>query len=287
MSSESQIHLQQISAHVYARVGVANASPLTNSFGANAGAVIGCDAVLVVDTLMSAAQGGQLLSAIRRITDRPIRLCGEHAPSHGPHLGQLRLRCCRRHGHRARIHPPGPARSRQWLGPGATLSHFRREPCRHRDRGAVGDFRQDLRLDLGGVSVELDYPGPTHTAGSIIARIREDDVLFSGDMLFTNYHVTMIDGDVANWCQVLRTLQSTAPRTIIPGHGPISSVADLQAMEEYLRVFDEEATRLCTGKTAADADAIAQELSLRLPSPPRAELPFIVAANLRVRYLPR
>jgi len=105
-------------------------------------------------------------------------------------------------------------------------------------------FRQDLRLDLGGVSVELDYPGPTHTAGSIIARIREDDVLFSGDMLFTNYHVTMIDGDVANWCQVLRTLQSTAPRTIIPGHGPISSVADLQAMEEYLRVFDEEATRL-------------------------------------------
>ncbi|GEM_PF-3340494 len=30
-----QVHLQQISAHVYARVGVTSASPLTNSFGAN------------------------------------------------------------------------------------------------------------------------------------------------------------------------------------------------------------------------------------------------------------
>ena len=33
-----EVHLQQVSAHVYARVGVTNASPLTNSFGANAGA---------------------------------------------------------------------------------------------------------------------------------------------------------------------------------------------------------------------------------------------------------
>jgi hypothetical protein len=48
-----------------------------------------------------------------------------------------------------------------------------------------------------------------------------------------------------------------------------------------------EATRLCAGKTAADTDAIAQELSPRLPGPPRAELQLIVAANLRVRYLPR
>jgi cyclase len=126
-------------------------------------------------------------------------------------------------------------------------------------------FRQDLRLDLGGVSVELDYPGPTHTAGSIIAQVREDDVLFSGDILFTNYHVTMI----------------------VPGHGPVSSVADLGSMEEYLRVFDERATRLCAGKTTADADSIAQEPSARLPDPQRAELAFIVAANLRVRYLPK
>jgi Metallo-beta-lactamase superfamily. len=108
-----------------------------------------------------------------------------------------------------------------------------------------------VRLDVGGVSVELDYPGPTRTAGSILARVREDDVLFSGDILFTNYHVTMIDGDVANWCQVLRNLQGTAPLTIAPGHGPLSSVADLHSMEEYLRVFDVEAARLEKALTGA------------------------------------
>jgi hypothetical protein len=39
-----EVHLQQISAQVYARVGVATASPQNNSFGANASAVIGRDA---------------------------------------------------------------------------------------------------------------------------------------------------------------------------------------------------------------------------------------------------
>ncbi len=282
-----EVHLQQVSAHVYARVGVTNASPLTNSFGANAGAVIGGDAVLVIDTLMSAAEGGQLLSAVRKITDKPIR----HVVNTHHHMDHTWGNCVFAAagatviGHeytRQALHDPGNglARAQRYRIPAENLVGTVIVP-------PSLTFRQDLRLDLGGVSVELDYPGPTHTAGSIIARIREDDVLFSGDMLFTNYHVTMIDADVANWCHALRTLQSTAPRTIVPGHGPVSSVADLQAMEEYLRVFDEEATRLCIGKTAADADTIALELSARLPGPARAELPFIVAANLRVKYLPR
>jgi len=282
-----RVHLQQISAHVYARVGVANASPLTNSFGANAGAVIGNDAVLIIDTLMSAAEGGQLLSAIRRITDRPLR----YVVNTHHHMDHTWGNCVFAAagatviGHeytRQALHEPanGLARAQRYRIPAEKLAGTVIVP-------PSLTFWQDLRLDLGDVSVELDYPGPTHTAGSIIARIREDDVLFSGDMLFTNYHVTMIDADVANWCQALRTLQSTAPRTIVPGHGPVSSVADLQSMEEYLRVFDVEATCLCTGKTAADADAIAQELSLRLPGPPRAELSLIIAANLRVKYLPK
>jgi glyoxylase-like metal-dependent hydrolase (beta-lactamase superfamily II) len=282
-----QVQLQQISAHVYARVGVTSASPLTNSFGANAGAVIGRDAVLIIDTLMSAAEGGQLLAAIREITDRPIR----YVVNTHHHMDHTWGNCVFAAtgatviGHeytRQALHEPanGLARAQRYRIPAENLVGTVIVP-------PSLTFRQDLRLDLGGVSVELDYPGPTHTAGSITARICEDDVLFSGDMLFTNYHVTMIDADVASWCQALRSLQSAAPRTIVPGHGPVSSVADLQSMEEYLRVFDVEATRLCTGKTAADADAIAQELSLRLPGPERAELSLIVAANLRVKYLPK
>jgi glyoxylase-like metal-dependent hydrolase (beta-lactamase superfamily II) len=280
-----QVQLQQISAHVYARVGVTSASPLTNSFGANAGAVVGNDAVLIVDTLMSAAEGGQLLSAIRKITDRPIR----YVVNTHHHMDHTWGNCVFAAagaaviGHeytRQALHEPanGLARAQRYRIPAENLAGTVIVP-------PSLSFRHALRLDVGGVSVELDYPGPTHTAGSILARVREDDVLFSGDILFTNYHVTMIDGDVANWCQVLRNLQGTAQRTIVPGHGPLSSVADLQSMEEYLRVFDVEAARLCAGKTASDANAVAQDLLGCLPGLPRAELLFIVAANLRVKYL--
>jgi len=282
-----EVHLQQISAHVYARIGVANASPLTNSFGANAGAVIGRDAVLIIDSLMAAPEGGQLLPAVRQRTDKPIR----HVVNTHHHMDHTWGNCVFAAagatviGHeytRQALREPanGLARAQRYRIPAENLAGTVIVP-------PSLTFRQDLRLDLGDVSVELDYPGPTHTTGSIIARIREDDVLFSGDILFTNYHVTMIDGDVANWCRVLRALQGTAPRATVPGHGPVSAVADLLSMEEYLRVFDEEATRLCAGKAAADADAIAQELSAVLPGPQRTELPFIVAANLRVRYLPK
>ena len=74
---------------------------------------------------------------------------------------------------------------------------------------------------------------------------------------------------------------------IVPGHGPLSTVADLQTMSDYITVFDKEAKRLCVGKTAADAEAIAQELAKLLPAQNRTELPFMIRVNLAARYLPK
>ena len=48
--------LVQISNHIYSYVDIKDDSP-TYSYGANAGIVIGEDAILVVDTLVSAKEG--------------------------------------------------------------------------------------------------------------------------------------------------------------------------------------------------------------------------------------
>ena len=48
-------------------------------------------------------------------------------------------------------------------------------------------FKQSLKVDLGEVTVELNYPGPSHTAGSITALVPQDKVLFVGDILFSRY----------------------------------------------------------------------------------------------------
>ena len=149
--------------------------------------MIGRDAVLVVDTLMSAAQGGQLLSAIREITDKPIR---DVVNTHH-HMNHTWGNCVfaaagatviGRECTRQALHDPanGLARAQRYRIPEDKLAGTVIVP-------PSLTFRRHLRLDLGGVSVELDYPGPTHAAGSIIARGCEDDVLQgSCESPFTN-----------------------------------------------------------------------------------------------------
>ena len=64
--------LEKISDHVYAYAGTKNPSP-ANSFGANAGIVIGDKGILVVDTLASAKAARRFIEDIRKISDKPIR----------------------------------------------------------------------------------------------------------------------------------------------------------------------------------------------------------------------
>ena len=61
--------LTRISDSIYAYVG-ADDDSLSNSFGANAGIIVGKDAVLVVDTLISNIKANAFIKDIRAITGR-------------------------------------------------------------------------------------------------------------------------------------------------------------------------------------------------------------------------
>ena len=132
-----------------------------------------------------------------------------------------------------------------------------------------------------------DISGPSHTSSSITALVPQDKVLFVEDILFSHYHPYLAEGDLAGWQQALTELEKTSATTIVPGHGPVSSVSDLRDMQEYLRVFDAQARRLCAGKTAADAPTVAEELMKLLPEQGRTELAVMVQGNPTARYLPR
>lgn len=51
--------------------------------------------------------------------------------------------------------------------------------------------------------MRLLYPGPSHTHGSILVWLPESKVLFTGDVLFTNYHPYLAEGDLDSWAKVL------------------------------------------------------------------------------------
>lgn len=71
--AEETAGLTKLSEHVYAAVDFKNASPAANSFGVNTGVVIGNDAVLVVDTRISAKKAQEFIADIRKVTGKPIR----------------------------------------------------------------------------------------------------------------------------------------------------------------------------------------------------------------------
>jgi glyoxylase-like metal-dependent hydrolase (beta-lactamase superfamily II) len=279
--------LQRISDHVYACVGATDASPAANSYGANAGVVVGRDAVLVIDTLMSATHAQRLAEAIGQVTDKPVKYV-VNTYYHVDHVlgncvfvkqGAVVI------GHEnTRLDMPKVA---DRLAHPESLSMTPAELQGTVLAGPVLWFAKSMSIDLGDVTVELNYPGPTHTSGSITAYVPQEKVLFAGDILFTRYHPNIVEGDLGNWQQVLADLEKTPATKIIPGHGPLSSVSDLREMRAYLHEFDAQAKSLCAGKAAADAAAIADVLVQRLPEQNRTELRVMVERSLRARYLPR
>jgi cyclase len=283
--AEEASGLRRISEHVWGYVGTQNPSPGGNSFGANTGLVVGRDAVLAVDTLISAKEASRFLADIRKVTDKPVKYVvnthfhldhsfgnSRFAKEGAVIIAQSHSRNTFARGRLVLAHPTEAGLTAADLE-GTVL------------QAPNITFPDSLTIDLGGVTAELCYPGPTHTNDSITVYIPEDKVLFVGDILFSRYHPYLAEGDIAHWTKVLAQLERTPAAKIIPGHGPVSTAADLKEMRVYLGQFDALARTLCAGKQADDAPAVAKELLKRLPAQNRNLLPGMVERNLRLRYL--
>ena len=77
-------------------------------------------------------------------------------------------------------------------------------------------------LDLGGATLEFIHT-PGHTLGSTCVFLREQGVLFTGDMILGS-STTVISpdhGDMADYIESMRKLLPYDARLIAPGHGPM------------------------------------------------------------------
>ena len=126
-----------------------------------------------------------------------------------------------------------------------------------------------MEIDLGDRKVELIYAGPSHTDGSILVYVPDTRTLFAGDILFTNFHPNMRDGDVKSWISVLDYISTMDAVSIIPGHGPLSGKKDVQEMKQYLMTCDKIGRELsaagkgCQLYCSRDTQDCSQETVLR------------------------
>jgi glyoxylase-like metal-dependent hydrolase (beta-lactamase superfamily II) len=104
-------------------------------------------------------------------------------------------------------------------------------------------FVGDLALRVGDLDVHALQVGPAHTAGDVIAHVPERGLVFTGDILFVDTTPIMWSGPVSNWLRACDRILALDADVIVPGHGPITDAAGVQAMRGYLEYIEREARK--------------------------------------------
>ena len=102
-------------------------------------------------------------------------------------------------------------------------------------------FGGELELQVGDREVRLLEVGPAHTSGDTMAWLPSERVLFTGDILFNGAHPIAWAGPVSNWVAACERIETLAPESIVPGHGPLASLGDVAELKAYLLYLYEQA----------------------------------------------
>ncbi len=213
------------------------------SLDLNVGVIIGERGCVVIDTRIHEVEAEELRSAIRTLTDAPIRwVVNTHW--HWDHtFGNRRFTdapIVSHRGARDRLERDGEA-ARATSG-----SYLGEEDRRHLEAVEITlpdvVFDQRLELDLGDRRLALEYLGRGHTDNDIV--IRADDVLFAGDLVEESAPPIFYDGWPLDWAETLDRVTSSAFRVAVPGHGDLMSpevvarqreqIADVVALAERI-----------------------------------------------------
>lgn len=223
----------------------------------NAGIIVDGEASLLVDTLYDLKLTGEMLATMRRSIPAAATidmLVNTH--SNGDHCYGNQLV-----GDAQIIASAKTAEEMQEMLPGSMAALMKQAP----HLGALGAFASrafapfdfenitlvpptqtfegQLDLRVGSKTVQLLEVGPAHTRGDTLVYVPDDNVIFTGDILFIEGHPIVWAGPVGNWIRACETILSLDVATIVPGHGPITDKQGVIRLKEYFEYLYTEVSR--------------------------------------------
>ena len=256
-------------------------SPANLGHISNAGFVVTSEGVVVFDALGTVPLGRAFVSAIRRVTDRPIvRVIVSHY--HADHVyGLQAFREARAEiwAHaRARAYPGSEAAAARLAERRETLAPWVDEKTYvvPADRWLEGD----TAFRLGGITFRVYAVGPAHTPEDLALLVQEENVLFVGDLMFAGRIPFVGDADTRAWLAAIDKVVAYRPQVLVGGHGPASrnAEADLAFTREYIAYL-----RKTMGDAATALDEF-EEAYRRTDWSRFAHLPAFDVANRRNAY---
>lgn len=202
----------------------------------NSTVIIGDQGVILVDSGGTDLVGKHLAKAIAKITSKPVtHIINTH--HHGDHhLGNVAFKGAEilsSEQCRALVEKTGE----EWVQ--IMESMVGRKFPNTRPVPAMVTFQAESSNDrsLQGVKMLLWVPRGSHTPGDMMVYLPDDKVLIGGDILVNTTTPVMRDGHVGNWIAALAKAQDFKADTIVPGHGPLMTMAEVAKLHRLLAGF--------------------------------------------------
>jgi cyclase len=110
-----------------------------------------------------------------------------------------------------------------------------------------------MKVDLGGITAVIEsYPG--HSGTDVIVRVPEQNVVYTGDLLFSGLYPVCFDtqATVSGWRQTLKTFASWDKDTVfVPGHGPVCGQEGVALSRALFDDIEDQAQKMRKGGVPA------------------------------------
>jgi glyoxylase-like metal-dependent hydrolase (beta-lactamase superfamily II) len=199
--------------------------------GGNIGASVGDDGIVLVDDQFAPLLP-KIKDALAKISKQPVRFVLNthwHSDHVGGNQGMAETAAILAHEN---------VRKRMQAGAATSPMGIEIKPAPPKALPIV-TFQHDVTVWLNGEPVKALHVGPSHTDGDSIIFFPKSNVVHMGDN-FVTYGFPFIDldsggsvkGTIAALDEVIPQIPADAK--VIPGHGPLSTVADVKKFRQQL-----------------------------------------------------
>jgi cyclase len=223
--SKVQMKVHKVSGNVY----------MLEGSGGNIGVSVGDDGIVIVDDQF-APLADKIREALKTITDKPVRFV-INTHYHGDHTGgnlefQKTSPIIAQDNVRKRMEKDGVA------GNGSSLTH----PFKASAPGALPiiTFDNQMTVHLNGEDIRALHVPAGHTDGDSVIFFPKSNVVHMGDD-FVTYGFPFVDissgGSVRGMIDAIDKVLAQVPADVklIPGHGPVSTVADARKFQQMMK----------------------------------------------------
>ena len=83
-------------------------------------------------------------------------------------------------------------------------------------------------------SAQVVTYGGGHTLSDSFLWLADEGIVFTADLVVANGQPWAGDGDIEQWPVILERIAELEPKTIVPGHGPVTGPEVIDVMREYV-----------------------------------------------------